>query len=41
MKKNIFKIFNENFFRSEKNITWYDKQGVMKLDDNRLVTFTI
>jgi hypothetical protein len=41
MKRNIFKIFNDNFFRSEKNITWYDTQGVMKLDDNRVVTFTI
>ena len=41
MKRNIFKIFNDNFFRSEKNITWYDKQGVMKLDNNRIVTITI
>ena len=39
--KNIFKNFNEDFWKSEKSITWYDKQGVMVLDDQRVVTITI
>ena len=39
--ENVFKSFNQNFWKSQKNITWYDKQGVMKLDDQRIVTITI
>lgn len=39
--ENVFKIFNEEFWKSQKNITWYDKQGVMKLDEQRVVTITI
>ena len=38
---NIFKTFNENFFRTAKGITWYDKQGLMSLDKDRIVTITI
>lgn len=38
--KSLFKNFNENFWKSTKNITWYDKQGVMKLDEFRVVTLT-
>ena len=37
---NIFSEFNKNFFKS-KQIEWYDKSGVMNLDDNRVVTITI
>lgn len=39
--ENIFKTFNKDFFKSVKNITWYDKQGVMELDENRVVTLTV
>jgi len=39
--ENVFKSFNQNFWKSQKDITWYDKQGVMKLDDQRVVTITI
>lgn len=39
--KDVFKKFNEDFWKSEKSITWYDKQGVMVLDDQRVVTITI
>lgn len=39
--KNIFKNFNEDFWKSENSVTWYDKQGVMVLDDQRVVTITI
>lgn len=39
--KDVFKNFNETFWKSEKSITWYDKQGVMSLDEQRVVTFTI
>lgn len=38
---NIFKTFNKNFFKSVKNITWYDKQGIMPLDDYRIVIITL
>lgn len=39
--ENIFKRFNKDFFRSVKGITWYDKQGIMELDDNRVVQITV
>lgn len=39
--KDVFKNFNETFWKSQKSITWYDKQGVMSLDEQRVVTFTI
>ena len=39
--KDLFKNFNEKFWKSESSITWFDKQGVMKLDDQRVVTITI
>ena len=39
--ENVFKKFNEDFWKSEKSITWFDKQGVMNLDDQRVVTITI
>lgn len=39
--KDLFKNFNEEFWKSQKNITWYDKQGVMNLGDQRVVTITI
>ena len=32
---NQFKNFNENLFKSVKEIKWYDQEGVMLLDDNR------
>ena len=38
---NIFSKFNKDFFKSVKNITWYDQQGVMELDKDRLVFFEI
>jgi len=38
---NLFKQFNESFFKGEKDITWYDSEGVYQLDDNRLVTITL
>lgn len=38
---NLFKKFNESFFKGEKDITWYDSEGVYRLDDNRLVTITL
>jgi len=39
--KDIFKNFNQDFWKSEKTITWYDKQGLMWLDGQRVVTITI
>lgn len=39
--KDVFKKFNEDFWKSVNSITWYDKQGVMVLDDQRVVTITI
>lgn len=39
--ENIFKTFNEDFFKSKKNIRWYDKMGILKLDDNVNVVITI
>lgn len=39
--KDVFKNFNETFWKSQKSITWYDKQGVMNLDEQRVVTITI
>ena len=39
--ENVFKTFNIDFFKSQKDITWYDKQGILILDDNRVVTITI
>ena len=39
--KDVFKNFNQDFWKSEKTITWYDKQGVMSLDEQRVVTITI
>ena len=39
--ENVFKTFNKDFFKSVKDITWFDKQGVLKLDENRLVLITI
>ena len=39
--KDIFKNFNQDFWKSEKTITWYDKQGLMWLDEQRVVTITI
>ena len=40
--ENIFKTFNENFFKDSKmNITWYDSDGVYVMDKNRVVTITL
>ena len=45
--KDVFKKFNEEFWKKGipnsllYPINWYDKQGVMKLDDQRVVTITI
>ena len=36
---NIFSEFNKEFFKSVKNITWYDQSGVMELDNNKIVIF--
>jgi len=38
---NIFSEFNKEFFKSVKNITWYDQSGVMELDNNKIVIFEI
>ena len=35
------KNFNQDFFKSVKGITWYDKEGVMEMDDNRRVVLEI
>ncbi len=37
----IFKGINENIFKSVKGITWYDKDGIMNLDDTRYVRFIL
>ena len=45
--KDVFKKFNEEFWKKgvpntlSYPINWYDKQGVMRLDDQRVVTITI
>ena len=38
---NIFSEFNKEFFKSVKNITWYDHSGIMELDNNKIVIFEI
>jgi hypothetical protein len=38
---NQFKEFNENLFKSVKEIKWYDQEGVMSLDDNRYIIFRL
>ena len=35
------KKFNQDFFKSVKGITWYDKEGVMEMDDNRRVVLEL
>ena len=35
------KRFNQDFFKSVKGITWYDKEGIMEMDDNRRVVLEI
>ena len=37
---NKFSEFNKNFFKS-KEIEWFDTEGTMKLDDNRVVVISI
>jgi hypothetical protein len=39
--ENVFKNFNENFFKSKKGIRWYDQDGLYKLDDTRVVSITL
>lgn len=39
--ENLFKKMNEEIFKSQKNITWYDQSGIMKLDNERFVQFTL
>lgn len=39
--ENVFKTFNQDFWKSEKSIIWYDKEGIMTLDEERVVTFSI
>ena len=39
--ENVFKKFNEDFFKSVKDITWYDKDGFMKLDKERMIRITL
>lgn len=38
---NVFNRFNRDFFRSVKGITWYDKEGIMEMDDNRRIVFKL
>lgn len=40
-KQNIFKTFNEGFFKSVKGIKWYDTEGFMELNGDRLVRISI
>lgn len=35
--ENIFNNFNRDFFKSVKNITWYDQEGIMEMDNDRRV----
>ena len=34
---NVFKEMNETIFKGVKGITWYDKEGIMNLDETRYV----
>lgn len=38
---NLFKTFNEQTFKSVEGITWYDQTGVMNLDNDRFIQFTL
>lgn len=38
---NIFKSFNEDLFKSVKEIKWYDQEGVMKLNGEKYVMFRL
>lgn len=38
---NVFENFNREFFIGFAHITWYDKEGIMELDNNRLVVFKL
>jgi hypothetical protein len=38
---NVFKSFNDNFFKSVNNITWYDKCGVMVYHPDCVVVIEI
>lgn len=38
---NVFNIFNEKFFKSRPEIKWFDKDGVYKIDEDRVVVITI
>lgn len=38
---NVFKEMNETIFKGVKGITWYDKDGIMNLDETRYVLFIL
>lgn len=37
----IFKSINESIFKGVKGISWYDRVGIMNLDENRYVQFEL
>ncbi len=39
--ENIFKSMNESIFKSVKGIAWYDKDGIMELDEIKYVRFIL
>ena len=39
--ENIFKSFNKSIFKGLKEISWYDKDGIMNLDETRYVRFVL
>lgn len=39
--ENLFKTFNEDFFKSVNGITCYDKDCLLEMDNNRMVMFVL
>jgi hypothetical protein len=39
--ENVFLNFNKTFFKGVSNIEWFDKEGIVDLDDGRLAVITI
>jgi hypothetical protein len=38
---NVFKTFNQNFFKNRNDIRWFDKQGVLPLFNGSFVLITL
>ena len=41
MKTKTFENFNKEFFKSNKEINWFEKQGILKIDEMKNVVITL